>query len=616
MSILSIDVGTSGVRAAVVDADGSVGHVHHRSVRPTSPGPGLVELDPLRMADAVLDVASLSLSEAGSVEGVGVANQRASTILWDRATGAPVAPGIGWQDLRTVGTCLTLQAEGLRLAPNASATKLAALLDMADPDRRRDLCFGTVDTWVAWTLSEGGVHVTDATNAAATDMVSEDEVGLTWSPKVLQALNIPGTLLPDIVDSSGPIGAASALPGSPPITGIAGDQQASLIGQGCTLKGLAKATFGTGAMLDQCVGSDRPAFSRRGGHGTFPIVAWQLEGSPAWGIEAVMLSAGSAVDWLAEDLGLISSPGETDELAASCRESGDVWFVPALLGMGTPVWDFGARGTLLGLTRGAGKPEIVRAVLEGVAHRGADLLEAAEGDSGLAVERLRVDGGMTDNRSFLQALADACRRPVEVSPVLEATTLGAAYLAGLSLGMWTGPEDLAAMWRPRSVFEPKATLDRDRWREARERALRTVPELSDLDFWRTRSSSGRRELRLDDGQAHVDDLVRTGGGSDRKALAASEQEHARGDAREPHDPQSQPRGVRGEVLSEDDGPDRNEVSTRYDVGDRDQNGDPTALQSCLKGEQTEDRERYEQVRVGRRHHLGHSSKEAVPFDHR
>lgn len=480
MSILVVDAGTSGVRAAVVHPDGAVEHVHHRPTLPSTPAPGFVELDAASLAAATLDVARAALAEAGSVEAVGIANQRASTIVWDRATGVPVAPGIGWQDLRTVPLCLMLRTDGVRLAPNASATKLAVILETVDPDRRRDLCFGTVDSWLAWTLSGGSLHVTDATNAAVTGLVHHDASG--WDHAVLERLNVPPAMLPRIVDSSGVMGTADALPGGPPLAGMAGDQQSSLVGQGCTRPGLAKATFGTGGMLDLCVGPDRPAFETRGEHGCFPIVAWRRGGKDTWGIEAVMLSAGSCLEWLRDDLGLLGSVGESEALARAAVSRGEVWFVPALLGLGTPVWDFGARGTLLGLTRGAGRAEIVRAVLDGVAHRGADLLEAAEADSGTRIAALRVDGGMSANATFLQALADASQRPIEVSPALEATTLGAAYLAGMAVGTWNDEEDVAGAWAPRQVLEPRRRLDRDRWRQAVERARGAVPELSALDF--------------------------------------------------------------------------------------------------------------------------------------
>ena len=494
-SILVVDVGTSGVRAAIVRPDATVEHEHRVALLPDSPAPGLVEFDAARMAEAVLTVARTALAEGGPVSGVGIANQRASSIVWERATGRPVAPGIGWQDLRTVGTCLVLQAEGIRLAPNASATKVMAILDEVDPERARaeqgELCFGTVDSWVAWTLSGGasgsdGVHVTDATNAAVTALI--DPGTIDWDEPLLQTLRIPSAMMPRVVDSSGEIATAAALPGAPPICGMAGDQQASLVGQGCTLAGLAKATFGTGGMLDQCTGTGRgPTQANRGGAGTFPIVAFRVGGKATWGTEAVMLSAGTCVEWLRDDLGLLATSGESEAVAARCSTSGDVWFVPALLGLGTPVWDFGARGTLVGLTRGSGRPEIVRAVLEGVAHRGADLVEASESDSGYPITSLRIDGGMSENAVFVDALADAIGRPVEVSPLLEATTLGAGLLAGLAVGTYATTEELAGTFSARRTVEPRSgdadrATARERWLAARAKAEETIPELSGISF--------------------------------------------------------------------------------------------------------------------------------------
>jgi glycerol kinase len=480
VSILVVDVGTSSVRASVVAPDATVVHIERRPFVPSTPAPGFVELDAGVLAHAVLDACGAALAVAGPVGAVGVANQRATTIVWDRVTGEPVGPGIGWQDQRTVMMCLALQGQGLRLSPSSSATKLAFLLDTFDPGRERELCFGTVDTWVAWTLSGGDLHVTDLSNAGVTGMMRLDGSG--WDDTVLDVLRIPRSVLPAIVDSSGVVGSAAALAGRPPIAGLAGDQQASLIGQGCTAPGVAKLTFGTGGMLDLCLGSVRPAFEQRGPHGTFPIVAWQREGRVTWGLEAFMLTAGQAVEWLRDDLGLVADVAESEAVAAACETTGDVWFVPALLGMATPAWDFGARGTLLGLTGGTGRPEVVRAVLEGVAHRGADLLEAGEGDGECSIPSIRVDGGMSANRVFVQALADACQRPVEVSPVLEATTLGAAFLAGMAVGTWADEEEIAAIWSPKEVVEPVSSPDRARWREACERARGWVPELSALNF--------------------------------------------------------------------------------------------------------------------------------------
>jgi glycerol kinase len=480
VSILVVDVGTSSVRAAVVDGDARVVHEQTRPLLPSSPAPGLVEFDAPRMAATALEAGRAALDAAGPVDAVGIANQRCSTVVWDRATGEPVGPALGWQDLRTVGRCLELRGEDLRLAPNASATKLEWLLEQVDPERRRDLCFGTVDTWMAWTLSGGVLHVTDATNAAVTGLLAADASG--WAEEARDPLHIPASMLPTIVNSSGIVGEATALPGAPPIAGIAGDQQASLLGQGCVHCGDAKITFGTGGMLDLVLGGTRPPFEARGPGGTFPIVCRRVGGTDTWGVEAIMLAAGTNIEWLRDDLGVLATAAESHDVASRCDDTDDVWYVPALLGVGTPAWDYGARGTLLGLTRGTGRPQLVRAVLEGVAHRGVDLVEAAEGDSGIAVPHLRIDGGMSANPTFVQALADAGQRIVEVSPVIEATTLGAAFLAGLAVGTWRDEGEVAATWSPRQRVEPQRKLDRDRWREACRRAARWIPDLSAVDF--------------------------------------------------------------------------------------------------------------------------------------
>jgi glycerol kinase len=480
MSILVIDVGTSGIRAAVVGPDARIAVEVNRPLLPSSPEPGLVEFDAALMATTALELARQAIADGGPVDAVGITNQRASTIVWDRATGEPVGPGIGWQDLRTVGTCLVLQADGIHLAPNASGTKIGYLLDTYDPDRERDLCIGTVDTWMTWHLSEGQVHATDLSNAAVTGLMTGDAAG--WHGKVLDALRIPEGALPQVVDTSGVLGTATALDGAPPIAALVGDQQSSLVGQGCVSPGLAKITFGTGGMLDLNLGEERPAFERQGDGGCFPIVAWRRGGVTAWGVEAIMLSAGTNVEWLRDDLGLIETAADSHGVASACETADGVVYVPALLGLGTPRWDYGARGTLLGLTRGSERPQIVRAVLEGVAQRGMDLVEAAEADSGVQIPTLRVDGGMSDNPTFLQALADAVQRPVEVSPVREATTLGAAFLAGMAVGTWAGWDDVAATWSPRAVVEPQGTFDRDRWRTAVSRAAQWFPELSSLHF--------------------------------------------------------------------------------------------------------------------------------------
>ena len=478
--VLVVDIGTSSVRAAVVRADGSFAHETARELLPECPADGVVQFDAAAMARASLETARAALDVAGAVDAVGISNQRASTVVWERSTGAPVGPAIGWQDLRTVGECLRLRSEGLRVAPNQSATKLAWLLDQYDAARDRDLCFGTVDTWIVWTLTDGAAHVTDASNAAVTGILASDHAH--WNRHTLEALHIPERVLPTVVDSTGVVAAATALAGAPPIAALLGDQQASLVGQGCVRHGDTKITFGTGGMLDLTLDTAPPPIRDRGAHGTFPIVAWRHEGIVTYGIEAIMLAAGTNVQWLRDELGLIDSSAQSHELASSVPTSDGVVFVPAPLGLGTPAWDYGARGALFGITRGTTRAHVVRAVLEGIAHRGADLVDAAEADTGVSIPVLRVDGGMTDNPTFVQALADASRRPVEISPFREATALGAALLAGLAIGHHGSVADLARTWMPRARVEPGRKLDRGQWREAVDRSRRWIPALSGVDF--------------------------------------------------------------------------------------------------------------------------------------
>lgn len=482
MSILVIDVGTSGLRAAVLADDATVGHVTYQAFAPSTPSPGLVEFNAMAMAEAVLQVTNRTIdSFGGTVAGLGITAQRASTIVWDRRTGEPVGPSLGWQDLRTVFECIMAKADhGLALAPNQSATKLVWLLDNHDPRRTRDLLFGTVDTWIAWIVSGGSLHITDHTNAAVTGLY--DMGAGRWSEAACEALGVPMTMLPTIVDSSGELGIASALPGQPMIGGLVGDQQASLVGQGCVEPGRAKITFGTGGMLDLCTGTDVPTDHRRSRNGTFPIVAWSRNESTHYGVEAIILSAGTNVEWLRDDMGLIETSADSHAVASRVDTTDGVSFVPALLGLGTPRWDYGARGTLTGITRGTGRAHIVRAVLEGIAQRGADLVDAAEADTGLDIPSLRVDGGMTENPTFIQALANATGKPVEVSPVTEATTVGAGYLAGLATGTWSHVGEVADSWTPATVVEPTGSFDRDRWRQAVERSSHWIPDLSALDF--------------------------------------------------------------------------------------------------------------------------------------
>ena len=497
-SVLVLDIGTSGLRAALVDGDGRIIDYEYIANPPITPFPGLVEFDALEMyARSIAALTNVvERNPRFHVAALGIANQRASTIAWNRHTGEPLGPGIGWQDLRTVMECITAKSEhDIHLAPNQTATKagwllknLAAHLDPAD------VCIGTIDAWITWRLTAGTVFVTDHTNAAVTGLVDVHTVD--WDPRVCGVLEIPVTCLPRVVASNeivGRIQKHGALDDIPLASRI-GDQQASLVGQGCIAPGDTKITFGTGGMLDMVTGTTGPSEARRTSHGTFPIVAYSMSGDiPTihWGIEAVMLSAGTNVEWLCDDMNLISTPQQSDEVAASVASTDGVTFVPALLGLGTPEWDYGARGTLSGITRGTTAPHVVRAVLDGIAQRGADLFDAALADlSSRGIgrpARIRLDGGMSRNATFVALLADAVGTPLEVSEVTEATTLGAAYLAGVPAGVWATLDDAVATWRGSAVVasplsgQERATR-RAAWRENLATARAWIPALSALDF--------------------------------------------------------------------------------------------------------------------------------------
>ncbi len=480
--ILVVDVGTSGIRALVLRPDGTTAHEHHERVLPDSPAPGLVEFDPTAIAEVARRLWGRVVEEAGSVDAVAVTAQRASTVVWDARSGAPLGPGLGWQDLRTVGRCLELRADGIPVAPNQTATKaewLLANLDAdVDPDQVR---VGTVDSWIVWHLTGGAAHVTDLTNAGVTGLY--DVARDCWDPALLDRLAIPPTAMPTVVDTHGELAEALEVAGSPSVAALIGDQQASLVGQGCVRAGDAKITFGTGAMLDLCLAEPpRPSAAGSLPGGTYPIVTRRAGDRTEFGLEAVMLAAGSAVEWLSDGLGIIDDPAASADLAATVEDADGVVFVPSLSGTGTPDWDHGARGLLVGVTRGTTRAHVVRAVLEGVAHRGADLVDAAEEATGESIVTVRVDGGMSANPVFVQALADATQRPVDVSAEREATALGAGLLAGVATGTWPTLEDAVSARRPPTTVEPHRMLDRGRFAEARSRAGGWVPSLSALDL--------------------------------------------------------------------------------------------------------------------------------------
>lgn len=479
---LAIDVGTTSIRTSIVDVQGTVSHVRQAPLTITTPNPGEVELDGVEIARLARELATSTLNESGGADVVGITNQRATTIVFDPATGAPVGPALGWQDLRTVIDCLILQGDGLRLAPNQSATKARWLVAQSGRDAR-DLRFATIETWVAWHLSEGAVHVSDRSNAAVNGLMALDVKH--WDAQTLATLGLDLVMMPTIVDTMGFVGAATALPGSPRITALVGDQQASLFGQSCVTRG-AKITFGTGAMLDMIHGTNGPSTMNRFPSGCFPVVAQSHDGVVTWGIEGIILSAGACIEWLRDDLGLINDAADTESLAASVASSEGVMFVPALSGLGTPQWDFGARGGFFGITRGTTRAHMVRAVLEGIAHRGADLVDAAARETGARLEEIRVDGGMSANRFFVQCLADVTGLAVAVSPEREATTRGAGLMALVAVGALS-LSDVEALWTPRDVYSPSTTDEerrgqRARWAAVVQRVEKTIPDLSTVSF--------------------------------------------------------------------------------------------------------------------------------------
>jgi glycerol kinase len=417
---------------------------------------------------------------------VGITNQRETAIVWDRDTGAPVGNAIVWQDRRTAAMCDQLRARGLEPVIQArtgllldayfSGTKIAWLLDHVPEARARAeagrLAFGTVDTWLVWNLTGGRAHLTDATNASRT-LLFDIHTGR-WDEELLGLFRIPMSMLPEVRPSSEPYGEITA-PGfaGPPVAGIAGDQQAALFGQMCIAPGMTKSTYGTGCFLLQGTGA-RPVASS---HRLLTTVAWRIRDRTDYALEGSVFSGGAVVQWLRDGLGLIRSAEEVEALAASVPDSGGAVLVPAFAGLGAPHWDPYARGALVGLTRGITAAHVARAALEGIAFQVADVLDAMRADSREEVTELRVDGGAARNDLLMQFQADVCGVPVVRPAVIETTALGAAYLAGLAVGFWKSPEQIAGQWRVDRRFEPRmppgpvATL-RDRWQRAVERAKR------------------------------------------------------------------------------------------------------------------------------------------------
>jgi glycerol kinase len=487
--VLAIDQGTTSTRAMLFDAEGAPRGTAQRELAQSYPSPGRVEHDPEEIWRAVVAtgrevVAGAGLT-AGDIAAIGIANQRETTIVWERAGGRPIAPAIVWQDRRTAELCARLNAKGhgetvaartgLVIDPYFSAGKIAWLLDHVAGARaaaaRGELAFGTVDCFLLWRLTGGAVHATDATNAARTllfDIHRQD-----WDDDLLALFDIPRSLLPAVRDNCADFGATTAdFLGAPvAITGMAGDQQAATVGQACFAPGMIKSTYGTGCFLVLNTGSKPVRSSQR----LLTTLAYRLDGVPTYALEGSIFAAGAAVQWLRDGLRLIGTAAETAALAASADPAQRIYLVPAFTGLGAPWWDPAARGAILGLTREAGIAELARAALEAACFQTRDLLAAMAAD-GATHAALRVDGGMVANDWLAQCLADFTGVPVERPVVTETTALGAAYLAGLTTGFYRSRDELAARWRRERRFEPAmGETERDEryagWRAAVARTL-------------------------------------------------------------------------------------------------------------------------------------------------
>ncbi|HEX2650837.1 MAG TPA: glycerol kinase GlpK [Burkholderiales bacterium] len=496
--VLALDQGTTSSRAIVFDQTGAAVASSQREFKQHYPEPGWVEHDPDEIFRTQRDCAREALRKAGlkaeDLVAAGITNQRETTLLWDRQTGQPVHRAIVWQDRRTAPLCqelkevgaesLIAERTGLIIDPYFSGTKLAWLLDNVPGARARaergELAFGTVDTWLVWHLSQSRTHVTDPSNASRT-LLFNIHMG-DWDPELLKLLRIPRAILPDVLPSSHAFGmiAPSVLGAPVPITGIAGDQQAALFGQGCHKPGMAKNTYGTGCFMLMNTGS-RVVRSK---NGLLATAAAQLgraidarDADFEYALEGSVFIAGAVVQWLRDELGFFSKSEEVERLAASVLDNGGVYIVPAFAGLGAPHWDPHARGAILGLTRGSSRAHLARAALESIAFQTADVLEAMQKDAGEKLSELRVDGGAAANDLLMQFQADLLGVPVVRPKVLETTALGAAYLAGLAVDLWKSREEIAAQWQMERRFEPRMARGEaegllGRWREAVTRSLR------------------------------------------------------------------------------------------------------------------------------------------------
>ena len=482
--ILALDQGTTSSRCEIVS-------MSQRPFNQQFPQPGWVEHNPLEIwstqSFVMENVVNKADIEWSDIEALGITNQRETTVVWDRQTSEPVYNAIVWQDRRTADYCDVLRERGLTerirektgliLDAYFSATKIRWILDNVPGARARaergGLCFGTVDSWLAWRLSGGRLHITDVSNASRTMLFNIHT--LAWDDELLERMEIPRAILPEVVDSSGVIGTLDKeiLGVEIPIAGIAGDQQAALFGQACFDRGMVKTTYGTGGFLLMQTGEEAVASQ----NGLLTTVAWRMGGRTEYALEGSVFVAGAVVQWLRDEMKLIGSAAESEAVALSVPDTAGVYLVPAFTGLGAPYWDMYGRGTLVGLTRGAGRAHIVRAALEAIAFQTADVMEAMARDSATPLSQMRADGGASANEFLMQFQADILGVPVVRPAVTETTALGAALLAGLAVGFWESREQVRAIWRAEKVFQPKFVEDEraarlKQWHRAVLRAMR------------------------------------------------------------------------------------------------------------------------------------------------
>ena len=465
--ILALDQGTTSSRSILFDKTGSIVGLAQKEFKQHYPQPGWVEHDAHEIWETQLgtlvEVLAKGRIQPQQIAAIGITNQRETTVIWDRATGEPIAPAIVWQDRRTAELCDTIRSQGkapllqektgLILDAYFSATKIKWLLDHTPGAREKankgELAFGTMDCWLIWKLSNGKVHATDVTNASRTLLYNIHQ--LEWDKELLELFDIPASLLPTVVASSGVLGNCEVIPGhSIPIAGVAGDQQAALFGQLCVDPGMVKNTYGTGCFMLMNTG-EKAIHST---NNLLTTIAWQGEGKTEYALEGSVFIGGAVVQWLRDQLKVIHSAPDIEKLASTVPDSQGVYVVPAFAGLGAPYWNAYARGTIFGLTRGSNQAHIARAALESIAYQSADLLEAMQADAKIPILELRVDGGATVNDLLMQFQSDLLNCHVVRPIVTETTALGAAYLAGLAVGYWKNKEELRTLWKSDHVFEP------------------------------------------------------------------------------------------------------------------------------------------------------------------